>query len=102
MSFSITHVSGAMDHNPPVAVLASLVEELAEVDDEHPDVAVSDESGWTLSAYAGGRVVWENVEDDDEARHLDGVRRQQLLVMFERVAAGDLAWIEENPWMPGY
>jgi hypothetical protein len=102
-AFSITHVSGAMEQDPPVTALAELVDELATADVEHPDVAVSHESGWTLSAFASGRVVWENVEDDEVApRHLDGVDRGQVAAMFAALAAGDLPSIEEHSWRPGY
>jgi hypothetical protein len=100
MAFSITHVYGEMEASPPVAALAALVDELATADDEHPDVAVSHESGWTLSAFPSGLVVWENVEDEvDTSRHLDGVDRQQLVRMFEMLAAGDLSSIEAYPWL---
>ena len=51
MAFTITHVSGAMESDPPVEAVRDLVEELAGADVEHPDVAVSHESGWTLSAF---------------------------------------------------
>jgi hypothetical protein len=103
MSFWITHVSGAMDEDPPTTALATLVAELENADDEHPDVAVSHESGWTLSAFANGSVVWVNVEEDEvNPRHLDGVDRDQLVAMFETLATGDLSSIEAYPWVPGY
>jgi hypothetical protein len=103
MSFSITHVSGAMEQDPPQSAIAALVEELASADAEHPDVALADESGWSLSAFRSGRVVWENVEDDDvEPRHLTGVRPEQVVVLFETLAAGDVGAIEQEPWMAGY
>jgi hypothetical protein len=91
-----------MDQDPPDSALPALADELAAADDEHPDVAVSDESGWTLSAFGNGRVVWENVEEDDEPRHLEAVDRDRLVAMFEALARGDIASIEANPWMTGY
>jgi len=103
MAFTITHVSGAMESNPPSEALSALVAELAEADREHPDVAVSDESGWTLSASPSGRVVWENIEDDTiEPRHLEGVSAWELLEMFERLAVSDVAALEGQAWLAGY
>ncbi len=61
VAFTILHVSGAMESDPPVEAVRDLVEELARADVEHPDVAVSRESGWTLSAFVGGRLVWQSV-----------------------------------------
>lgn len=102
MSFSVTHISGAMDQDPAVSALISLVEELAEADSEHPDVAVAHESGWTLSGHQDGRVVWENVETNAEPRHLEGVDREKLVALFAALASGDVGTIEAEEWMPGY
>jgi hypothetical protein len=38
--------------------LAALAAELDEADDEHFDVSVSDDPGWTLTAYANGGIVY--------------------------------------------
>jgi hypothetical protein len=98
----ITHRSGAMEPLTDVSRLALLLDELDEGGDaEHPDVAVADPTGWTLSAFSNGKVVWENVEDG-EPRHLDHVERVRLISLFTAVAAGDLATVEAQPWQPGY
>ncbi len=103
MGFSITHVSGAMEPDPRRAALRALVEELAAADVEHPDVAVTHDSGWTLSAFLDGRLVWENVEGDDgEPRHLVQVGRQELVRLFEALADGDVAAVDSEAWQPGY
>jgi hypothetical protein len=53
--------------------------------EEHPDIAVSHESGWTLSAFPSGLLVRENVEADEDdvneaaaPRHLRDVPRARL------------------------
>lgn len=104
MSFVVCHVDGSMESDPSVEVLATLVKELEDSADlEHPDVSVSDESGWTLSAYRNGLVTWENVEDEEiEPRHMSNVARDQVVKMFETLATGDVETIEAYPWMPGY
>lgn len=48
-----------MEQDPPDEAVRVLLDELDTADAEHPDVAVSHESGWTLSAFRGGRLVWE-------------------------------------------
>ena len=105
MSFRIRHRFGDMEADPPLDRLAALISELdALEDDEHPDVAVGHESGWTLSAFPSGLVVWENVEEDDDppARHMDGVTRERLLELFHMIATGDLETVERQQWLPGY
>ena len=59
MSFTVTHRTGETESNPPLTRLRELVSQLDLEDAEHPDVAVSHDSGWTLSAFPDGLVVWE-------------------------------------------
>jgi hypothetical protein len=54
-----------MERDPPKEAVRALLDEPDVADVEHPDVAVSPESGWTLSAFSGGWLVWENVERDE-------------------------------------
>lgn len=70
--------------------------------DEHPDVSIQDESGWCLSAFQSGLLVWENVESDDEPRHMTAVPRARVRELFLRVAEGDLASVDAADWLPGY
>ncbi|MGH9151742.1 MAG: hypothetical protein ACRD03_04995 [Acidimicrobiales bacterium] len=79
-----------------------MVEELASPDVEHPDVAVTHDSGWTLSAFAGGRVVWENVEEGGEPRHRVRVEGPEVVRLFEALAVGDVAAVDAEAWQPGY
>jgi hypothetical protein len=79
-----------------------LLDELAGATVEHGDVAVGHETGWTLTVLAGGRVVWENVEEDNEPMHLDGLSRDETLELMELAAAGDAEAVDFRPWTPGY
>ena len=90
-----------MERDPDVTAIERLLDELAAADGEHPDVALSDASGWTLSAFPGGRVVFENVEADD-ARHLAGVARGAIADLMRALATGDLDVVDRQPWQPGY
>jgi hypothetical protein len=101
MSYSITHRDGAMEVDPPFEVLDALVAELDRLDAEHPDVAVSHESGWTLTASPSGRLLYENVDDlDQEPRHLV-VDRRRASELFRVLAVGELSRLEAEPWRSG-
>jgi len=87
-----------------LSAIGALVAELdGPVDQEHPDVAVSDdESGWTLSAFQSGRLVWEDPDTDDEPRHMVGVSRSEMSRVMSLTATGDLGDVESLEWLPGY
>jgi hypothetical protein len=51
-----------MERDPPIARLRELLQSLDIDDKEHPDVALTHESGWCLSAFPSGLLVWENDE----------------------------------------
>ena len=103
MAFHITHRHGAMTSNPPFSAFVSLLGELNEhpEDREHSSVSVTHESEWCLGAYGGGHVVWENLEGGDP-RHITGVPDAEILRLWRLLAAGDIAAIEKEPWLPGY
>ncbi|MDB4967124.1 MAG: hypothetical protein JWN44_2813 [Myxococcales bacterium] len=102
MGYVVTHRLGSMKNNPPLESLAALAAELDAADDQHFDVSVSDDSGWTLTAYANGSIVWENVETDGALRHLPAVARNEVIRMMKAVATGDLAALEREQWQAGY
>lgn len=103
MDFSITHVLGSMERNPSAEKLASLVAELDTADDEHPDVALSLEDGWSLSVFRNGNVILGNLEDDDEEPvHLRSVSRQRVLVLMNRFAFEGIEAVGGEPWESGY
>jgi hypothetical protein len=89
-----------MDSDPPERELDALIEELDWVDAEHPDVAVAHDSGWTLSASAGGQVILENVEDQLGVARQTVVSRTELRELFRSLAVGDLRRVEAEDWTP--
>jgi hypothetical protein len=103
MAFHVTHRYGAMTSNPPSSTFASLLRELDErpEDQEHCSVSVTHESEWCLGAHGGGHVVWENLEGGDP-RHMVHVPDAEILRLWQLLAAGDIAAIEREPWLPGY
>jgi len=103
MGFIIRHRLGNEDDQPDLSVLSALLDELDSPDEEHVSVSIQDDSGWTFAVYVSGGVTWENVEDDPvRPRHMEGVPRSRTLELALAVAAGDLAMVEREPWLPGY
>jgi hypothetical protein len=82
--------------------MREVLDELDASDPEHPDVWLTHESGWTLSAYESSLVVWENPEQRTEPRHMTGIAREAVLAMWIELSRGDLAAVEAQPWQPGY
>lgn len=103
MAFSATNRWGACAADPSVDHLRELLQSLDIEDDEHPDVSLKHETEWCLSAFPSGKLVWENVEDEvDRPRHMVHVSRERVLDLWLKLARGDLAAIEAEPWLPGY
>ena len=89
VSFVVTHLLGNMEPDPEQDWIGPLISELNQADQEHPDVAVTHESGWSLSGLATGLVIFENVESDDAPLSSE-LTRQQLAEAFAALAAGDV------------
>jgi hypothetical protein len=54
-------------------------------------------------AFQSGRLIWENVEDDDIGpRHLPPVSRTEAARIMTLVADGRLDRVEALDWRPGY
>lgn len=103
MSFRTTHRNGAMDNNPPIESLVELLSELDVDDDEHPDVSVTSESGWVLSAFQSGLLTWENEEDETiKPRHMKNVSRVKVLELWTKLADGKIEEINNEFREEGY
>ena len=104
MSSYLHHRWGDDVSNPTRGDMEKALAELDADDDEHPDCWVTDdESSWTLSAFGSGLVIWERITDDERRpRHMRGISRQQVMGLWEALAAGRIADVEAQPWRPGY
>ncbi|WP_137868563.1 hypothetical protein V6U71_02065 [Sphingopyxis sp. J-6] len=104
MSFFVYHRYGASQRDPSPSIFSELLDELEErLDDtEHVAVSVVHESEWGLSISHGGYVAFENVESDDEPRHMKGLSREKLISLMENLAAGNLDELENERWQSGY
>jgi hypothetical protein len=99
MAFSVHHLDGS---SGDFVGFAELVDELDAATEEHPDVGVVHESGWAMTVYRRGRVVFEHLEDDSiRPRHLAGVPNERVVWLLERLSVGDLAFVESHEWRDG-
>jgi hypothetical protein len=56
-----------------------------------------------LAASRGGYITFENLEAEGRGeRHMDEVPASKILELFRHLAEGNLAAIEQEPWLPGY
>lgn len=99
MSYFMYDVMGETVDEPDPETMDRVLDGLADADDEHPDVSLCHESGWCLSAFGNGLLIWENSEDDTPAPgQMRDVAREEVLRLFGRLAAGDIASLEALPW----
>ncbi|AHC35231.1 MULTISPECIES: hypothetical protein [unclassified Pseudomonas] len=103
MSYHVTHRYGAMSSNPGIHTFPELLAELKArpEDEEHGDVSVTDEADWCISVNLSRTVTFENLESG-EPRHMKGVPETKILELWRLLADGDVAAIEQEPWLPGY
>ena len=102
--YTVRHWWGEQEIALPPKRFAKILSELKSADEEHPDVSLTHESEWTLSYGKSGLLVFENAETGKkgEERHMKGVSPKLVLEYWRRLAKGDLAWLELQPWQPGY
>lgn len=99
MSYFMYDVMGGTVDEPDAEAMRQVLGGLADADDEHPDVSLSHESGWSLSTFASGLLLWENTEGDSVVTsEMHTVSREEVLRLFGLLAAGDFAAIEVLPW----
>ena len=102
MTYSASDRWGATELNPPIERLRELLQSLDIEETEHPDVALKHETEWCLSAYRSGLLVWENVEaEHNNAKHMKCVPREVVPGLWLKLARGDIAAIQAEPWLPG-
>lgn len=103
MTFHVDRRHGGSISSPSAEEIDEVLAKLdGPEDDEHPDVALTHESEWCLSAFPGGLLVWENVEEGDEPRHMRDIPRHEVRRLWHALAAGDIETVDAEPWLPGY
>ncbi|MER5204701.1 hypothetical protein [Streptomyces sp. NPDC002825] len=99
MSYFMYDVMGGTVDEPDPVTMRRVLDGLARADDEHPDVSLTHESGWCLSAFGDGLLVWENPDEESLAPgELRDVGREEVLRLFGLLAVGDIASVEALSW----
>src|SRR5262245_3959098 len=88
--------------NPTEDDLRAALEELATPDAEHPDCWLTDENGWTVSAFESGNVVLENLESGEGPWHIPGQSSEAVLELRRLLQAGQIETIRSRDWIGGY
>ena len=102
MNYHVNTRYGGSEPMPSVARMREVLAELdGEDDDEHPDVSLTHETEWTLSAFPDGLLIWENAEED-VARHMLHVSRSKVHELWITLSEGKIDAIENEPWIQGY
>ncbi|WP_394824878.1 hypothetical protein [Pendulispora albinea] len=104
MLFFVLHRWGASERSKDPSVVEPLLAELdgQRPDDEHIGVSLCLPSGWCLSAFASGLLIFENVEDGVVApRHMRVGNRSTVRAIMELLARGQFEDLEQLRWRPG-
>ena len=91
---------GESFRDPSGDVIDLVLGELDGPDDpEHPDVSLTHESEWCLSAFSSGLLLWENVGDvDSDTGILDAVTRTEVKRLWLALARGEIDVVSSRPW----
>jgi len=100
MAYHIYRRWGECVDEPTLEQMREALADLDALDDEHPVAWLSHESGWTLSAYSSGLLIWENL-DAGGPMHMKDIPRDRVLELWERLSRGDVDAIGHEPWITG-
>ena len=102
MAFDLTDRMGVSVENPDESDFHRILDSLARVDPEHPDVSLTHESEWSLGVFGSGLVIWENLEGG-EPRHARNLGRDEIIALWKKLAVGDIAGVDSAVnWQSGY
>ena len=100
MGYHVAHLTGSMESDFAISRFNELLDELADADADHPDVAVTHDSEWSLSVFRDGRAFLEHLEDG-RVFHRDAVERSELINLMAAVAEGRIKEALSGPWKTG-
>ncbi|MFD3513706.1 hypothetical protein [Streptomyces sp. NPDC058657] len=103
MTYFMYDVQGnAVDEPSAETIRTLVVDGLADPETANPEVSLTHGSGWSLTAFAGGLMLWENVEEAEEgtahALTLDDVEKEEAARLFTLLAAGEVEQIAALAW----
>mgnify|MGYP001487897236 CR=1 FL=1 len=87
----------------PESRFQEIIDDLRKADAEHPDVSLKHKSEWCLTYGRDGRLMYANMEGaPDAGRHMENVPVEKVVELWKKLARGELAAIEAEPWQPGW
>ena len=100
-----TDADGISEINPSpqrMRDLVALLDEPEFLDKEHPDLSlIHDASGWSLTLFPSGNVVWENLDDEAGAATLTGVSRNRAYELWLMLSRGEIEQLKRQGWRAG-
>lgn len=99
MAYFMTDLMGETVDQPDENRIREIISGLENADDEHPDVALSHESGWSLSVFSDKTLLWENVEDSSVTpREVTLDSWDAVVGLLLALSRGDIAEVEQADW----
>lgn len=99
MGFLMYDAGGAAFRDPDAEMRRRILDSLHDADGEHPAVTLRHDSGWSLSAYRGGAVHWQNLEDGTvPPGELNDLPLNEVLRLLALLAAGEIGRLRGLPW----
>ncbi|MDP0498881.1 MAG: hypothetical protein Q7P63_02165 [Verrucomicrobiota bacterium JB022] len=104
--YHTTDVFGVSHMAPDEDQMREVLESLEDADfGEHPYVSLTHSTGWTLSYYESGVLLWENLSDDEDddtpsqpQRYLRNVSPEAALRYWTQLAEGRLRDLQRLQW----
>ncbi|MDF2265750.1 hypothetical protein P2Q00_09865 [Streptomyces coacervatus] len=95
----MNNTMGESIDEPNEARIREVLTELQEADNEHFDVSLVHESGWSLSVYPDKALIWENVNDDaTRPRELTLGSWQGVIDVLLKLSRGDISAVHSLNW----
>ena len=102
MSYFAYDRMGSTVPSPDANQRRRLLDSLGREDPEHPDVSLTHESGWSISAFPSGLIVFENVETGEGPWHMRSVPAARTLELWDALAVGKHVELVSLPWVDGH
>ncbi|MGW2571185.1 hypothetical protein [Streptomyces sp. NPDC001537] len=99
MSYFMNNLMGESIDEPNEARIREVLTELQNADNEHVDVSLVHESGWSLSVYPDKVLVWENVNDGTtRPRELTLESWQGVVDVLLKLSQGEISAVHSLDW----
>ncbi|GAA2514339.1 hypothetical protein [Streptomyces longisporus] len=99
MSYFMNNIMGESIDEPDEAMIREVLTELQDTDNEHFDVSLVHESGWSLSIYPDKALVWENVNDDGtRPRELTLDSWESVIDVVLKLSRGEISAVRSLNW----